>query len=80
MQLNELRWSFYRGEYGVTSLCDMNWSDFFSAFNKEKLIRLAYFYLRKFSMVDLKLFSDQLDTYIIDLCNDDRLFGIENIY
>jgi hypothetical protein len=31
-------------------------------------------------MVDLKLFSDQLDTYIIDLCNDDRLFGIENIY
>jgi hypothetical protein len=31
-------------------------------------------------MVDLKLLSDQLDTYIIDLCNDDGLSGIENIY
>jgi len=44
-------------------------NDSFSTFNKEKLIRLAFFffYPSEFSIVDLMILGDQLDTYIIDL-------------
>lgn len=54
-------------------------NDSFSTFNKEKLIRLALFYSSEFSVVDLVVLSDQLDTYIIDLRGDDEFFGIESI-
>ncbi|XP_052302967.1 uncharacterized protein LOC127904272 [Populus trichocarpa] len=55
----------------------LNSSDSFSAFNKEKLIRLALFYPSEFSIVDLMVLGDQLDTYIIDLRGDDEFSGIE---
>ena len=44
-------------------------NDSFSTFNKEKLIRLAFFffYPSEFFIVDLMILGDQLDTYIIDL-------------
>ncbi|KAJ6942948.1 zinc finger MYM-type protein 1-like [Populus alba x Populus x berolinensis] len=54
-------------------------NDSFSTFNKEKLIRLALFYPSEFSIVDLMVLGDQLDTYIIDLCGDDEFSGIEGI-
>jgi hypothetical protein len=49
----------------------LNTSDSFSTFNKEKLIRLAHFYPNEFSIVDLMVLSNRLDTYIIDLHCDD---------
>ncbi|XP_073263612.1 uncharacterized protein [Populus alba] len=52
-------------------------NDSFSTFNKEKLIRLALFYPSEFSIVDLMVLGDQLDTYIIDLRGDDEFSGIE---
>ncbi|KAJ6926867.1 zinc finger MYM-type protein 1-like [Populus alba x Populus x berolinensis] len=54
-------------------------NDSFSTFNKEKLIRLALFYPSEFSIVDLMVLGDQLDTYIIDLRGDDEFSGIEGI-
>ena len=57
----------------------LNPSDSFSAFNKEKLVRLALFYPSEFSIVDLMVLGDQLDTYIIDLRGDDEFSGIEGI-
>jgi hypothetical protein len=57
----------------------LNPSDSFSAFNKEKLLRLVLFYPSEFSIMDLMVLGDQLDTYIIDLRSDDEFFGIENI-
>ncbi|XP_073260174.1 uncharacterized protein [Populus alba] len=60
-----------------TSLRSSN--DSFSTFNKEKLIRLALFYPSEFSIVDLMVLGDQLDTYIIDLRGDDEFSGVEGI-
>jgi hypothetical protein len=57
----------------------LNPSDSFSAFNKEKLICLALFYPSEFSIVDLVVLSDQLDTYIIDRCGGDEFSGIKGI-
>jgi len=57
----------------------INPSDSFSTFNKEKFIRLAHFYPNEFSIVDLMVLGDRLDTYIIDLRGDDEFFGIEGI-
>ena len=51
----------------------------FSTFNKEKLLRLALFYPSEFSIVDLMVLGDQLDTYIIDLRGDDEFSDIEGI-
>jgi len=55
----------------------LNPSDSFSVFNKEKLICLALFYPNEFYIIDLMVLGDQLGTYIIDLCNDDKFSGIE---
>jgi hypothetical protein len=57
----------------------LNPSDSFSTFNKEKIICLALFYPSEFSIVDLIVLGDQLDTYIIDLRGDDEFSGIEGI-
>jgi hypothetical protein len=57
----------------------LNSSDSFSAFNKEKLIRLTLFYPNEFSIVDLMVLGDQVDTYIIDLRSDDEFSGIKGI-
>ena len=57
----------------------LNPNDSFFVFNKEKLICLAHFYLNEFSIIDLMVLSDQLDTYIINLCNDDEFSDIKGI-
>jgi len=57
----------------------LNSSNSFSAFNKEKLIDIACFYPNEFSIVDLMVLGDQLNTYIIDLCSNDEFSNIESI-
>ena len=42
----------------------MNLDNLFSAFNKEKLIRLAQFYPSDFSTVQVSFLDNQLETYI----------------
>jgi len=80
MQLTELddRFTETNTKLLICVAC-LNPSDSFSAFNKEKLLRLALFYPSEFSIMDLMVLGDQLDTYIIDLRSDDGFFGIENI-
>jgi len=80
MQLTELddRFTETSIELLLCMAC-LNPSDFFSAFNKKKLLRLALFYPSEFSIVDLMVLGDQLDTYIIDLRGDDEFSGIEGI-
>jgi len=49
------------------------------SFIKEKLIHLTLFYPCEFSIMDLMVLGDQLDTYIIDLRDDDEFSNIEGI-
>ena len=39
----------------------------FAAFDRKKLSRLAQFYPRDFSAIELSMFDDQLQNYIIDM-------------
>jgi len=80
MQLTELDDCFIETSMKLL-LCVacLNPSDSFSTFNKEKLIHLAHFYPNEFSIVDLMILGDRLDTYIIDLRDDDEFSGIEGI-
>ncbi|KAJ6879611.1 hypothetical protein NC652_033040 [Populus alba x Populus x berolinensis] len=80
MQLTELddRFIEMSTELLLCVTC-LNPSDSFSAFNKEKLLRLALFYPSEFSIVDLMVLGDQLDTYIIDLRGDDEFFGLVQV-
>ncbi|XP_024460939.2 uncharacterized protein LOC18094528 [Populus trichocarpa] len=80
MQLTELddRFTETSTELLLCVAC-LNPSDSFSAFNKEKLLRLALFYPSEFSIVDLMVLGDQLDTYIIDLRGDDEFSDIKGI-
>ena len=80
MQLTELddRFTKTSTKLLLCVVC-LNPGDSFSAFNKEKLLRLALFYPSEFSIVDLMVLGDQLDTYIIDLRGDDEFSGIEGI-
>ena len=73
MQLTELddRFTETSTKLFLCMTC-LNPSDFFSTFNKEKLIHLAFFCPSEFSIVDLMVLGDQLDTYIIDLRGDDE--------
>jgi hypothetical protein len=75
MQLTELddRFTEMSTELFLCVAC-LNLSDFFSTFNKEKLIHLALFYPSEFSIVDLMVLGDQLYTYIINLRGDDESF------
>jgi len=51
----------------------------FSLFSTKKSLFDLLFYPNKFSIVDFMVFGDQLDTYIIDLRNDDKFSDIEGI-
>ena len=42
-------------------------SNSFLAFDKEKLVRLAQFYPKEFSSLELMILFDQLDSFIIDM-------------
>ena len=45
----------------------LNPCDSFIAFDKPKLLRLAQFYPQDFSLIELMILNDQLETYIIDM-------------
>ncbi|XP_062012157.1 uncharacterized protein LOC133728737 [Rosa rugosa] len=68
MQLQELNDHFTETttELLLCMAC-LNPSNSFSAFSKEKLIRLAQFYPKDFSAVSLLALEDELDTYISDM-------------
>ncbi|XP_024190666.1 uncharacterized protein LOC112194680 [Rosa chinensis] len=68
MQLQELNDHFTETttELLLYMAC-LNPSNSFSAFSKEKLIRLAQFYPKDFSAVSLLALEDELDTYISDM-------------
>jgi len=51
----------------------------FSLLLTKKSLFDLLFYPNKFSIVDFMVFGDQLDTYIIDLRNDDKFSDIEGI-
>ncbi|XP_061960084.1 uncharacterized protein LOC133681013 [Populus nigra] len=80
MQLTELDYRFNdtSTELLLCVAC-LNPSDSFFAFNKEKLLRLTFFYPSEFSIVDHMVLGDQLDMYIIDLRGDDEFSDIEDI-
>ena len=68
MQLQELNSRFNESSTNLL-LCVicLSPSDSFLAFDKEKLVRLAQFYPKEFSSLELMILSDQLDSYIIDM-------------
>ena len=52
------------------------------AFDNEKLVRLAQFYQKEFSSLELMILSDQLDSYIIDMRSSiefSNLLGIKDL-
>jgi hypothetical protein len=51
----------------------------FSLLSTKKSLFDLLFYPNKFSIMDFMVFGDQLDTYIIDLRNDDKFSDIEGI-
>ena len=53
--------------------------DSFSAYDKEKLIRLAQFYPSEFSPVQLLALDSQLENYIANVCSKDAFFELEGI-
>ncbi|KAI8572728.1 hypothetical protein RHMOL_Rhmol01G0222200 [Rhododendron molle] len=56
--------------------------NYFSSFDKKKLLRLAEFYPKEFSPVDRMVLYDQLDTYIFYMRNSDefsRLNGLTDL-
>ena len=47
----------------------LNPSESFVAFDKQRLIRLVQFYPQDFSLIELMILNDQLETYIINVRN-----------
>ena len=77
MQLQELNDHFSEANSElclcVACLCP---DDSFSAFDKNKLIRLGEYYLEDFSPIDLLALDDILETYIIDVRIDNNFEGL----
>ncbi|XP_075645595.1 uncharacterized protein LOC142616685 [Castanea sativa] len=61
------------------SLSYVNPDNLFSAFNKEKLIRLAQFYPSDFSTVQLSFLDNQLETYIHDMRSIEEFSALNGI-
>ena len=83
MQLQELNDHFSKvnSELCLCVAC-LYPNDSFSAFDKNKLIRLSEYYPEDFSPIDLLVLDDILETYIIDLCTDknfERLRGLSDL-
>ena len=51
----------------------------FSAYDKQKLIRLAQFYPEDFSPAELLKLEDQLETYIHDVCSNEQFVIIKGL-
>ncbi|PKU68566.1 hypothetical protein MA16_Dca020834 [Dendrobium catenatum] len=80
MQLQELNNRFFEASTELL-LCIscLNPSNSFSAYNKEKLIRLAELYSADFSIVELVALEYQLSTYILDMRTSEEFSSLESI-
>ncbi|XXG68310.1 hypothetical protein AAC387_Pa06g1426 [Persea americana] len=80
MQLQELNHLFneVNTELLLCVAC-LDPSDSFSAFNKEKLVRLSQFYPDDFSDADRVMLDNQLQTYIIDMRTNSRFSEVKGI-
>ena len=80
MQLQELNSHFTEAntELLLCVAC-LNPDDTFSAFDKQKLIRLAEFYPNEFSAVELSILDDQLETYIVDMRSSNEFSQVKGI-
>ncbi|XP_068339219.1 uncharacterized protein [Pyrus communis] len=54
-------------------------ADSFSAFDSQKLLRLAQFYPKDFSMNELVILKIQLETYIVDMRSSIEFLGLKEI-
>ena len=57
----------------------LNSSYSFVAFNKEKLISLAKFYLSNFLGIDILALGSQLQNYIFDMCGNDFFLKLQGV-
>lgn len=57
----------------------MSPDDSFTAFNKEKFLHLAQFYLNDFLAIQLITLDNQLETYIIDMHSSDEFATFKGI-
>ena len=57
----------------------LNPSNSFVAFDKDKLIRLAKFYLSDFLGTDILAFDSQLQNYIFDMCRNDFFLELQGV-
>ena len=78
MQLRELNTRFEYSELLLCVAC-LNPNNLFSAFNKEKLIRLAQFYPSDFSIVQVSFLDNQLETYIHDIRSTEEFPALKEI-
>jgi len=54
-------------------------NDAFTAFDKDKLVRLAQFYPKDFSPIELMALKTQLQIYIMDMCSSTEFAGLKGI-
>ena len=80
MQLQELnsRFTEVNTELLLCVAC-LNPCDSFIAFDKQKLLRLAQFYPQDFSLIELIILNDQLETYIIDMHSSSEFSELKGI-
>ena len=80
IQLNELndRFTETSTELLLCVAC-LNPSDSFYASNKEKLIRLAFFYFNEFSIINLMVLGD-LKVYMLSTTSYCKFFYFKNIF
>ncbi|KAL4605598.1 hypothetical protein ACB092_09G041100 [Castanea dentata] len=78
MQLQKLNSRFENSELLLCVAC-LNPDNLFSAFNKEKLIRLAQFYPSDFSTVQVSFLDNQLETYIHDMRSSEEFSALKGI-
>ncbi|RWR82286.1 zinc finger MYM-type protein 1-like protein [Cinnamomum micranthum f. kanehirae] len=80
LQLQELnrRFNVVNTELLICVAC-LDPSDSFSAFDKEKLIRLSQLYPNDFSDLDRVRLDSQLSNYITDMHTNSKFFGVKGI-
>ena len=71
MQLQELNDRFTKTNTQLFLCMDcLNPTNLFSTFDKARLIEFAKFYPCEFSVINLVMLDNQLETYIIDMRNN----------
>ena len=79
-QLQELNNSFSKANADLLiCMACLNPRNSFVAFDKEKLIRLANFYLSDFLGTDILALDSQLQNYIFDMRNNDMFLEIQGV-